>query len=86
MIRTVVKMFKANETDFAYPCLLQHNQANNFIGDIILAISGDAEFLYGVVVTNCNQLKHLVIGETVDRYLLKKDYRIFYGEVVLSNG
>lgn len=84
-MKVIVNNFQDDSTIFIYPCLLQHINCEGHNG-VILATRTDCDFFDGVVLTLGQEHRGLGIGQYVERFFLKKDYKPFYGEVILANG
>lgn len=87
-MQVIIKDFTDESTAMVYPCLLQHKPDHleqNAFNDIILAISSNADFITAIVLTTHNQLSGFSVGQTVERYILKKHYQPYHGEVILKN-
>lgn len=87
-MQVLVKDFEDESTDMVYPCLLEHvpdHLAPDEKLDIIFATNSNGDFIDGIVLTRWNQNSCHSVGEKLERFFLKRRYRIFHGEVTLRN-
>lgn len=85
MLKIEITTFENDYCDSHYPCLLEHIESDDEKKDIILAVRYSGDFIDAIVLQADRKLNGFTIGSYHQHEFLKRDYRYFYGKLILSN-